>query len=113
MSPAVIGRADVFEIDDLDLLLERGDQVVRAWPFSMKAREVTMVSTCAALQAARMLAAPAVKLIIAGTRPADIRARIVTAAPLAFGSITPIARPSGASGISLPPSTAAPTSSFL
>ena len=39
----------------------------------MKAREVTMVSTSAALQAARMLVAPAVKLIIAGTRPADMR----------------------------------------
>ena len=33
-----------------------------------------MVSTSAARQAARMLAAPAVKLIIAGTRPADISA---------------------------------------
>ncbi len=41
-----------------------------------------------------MLVAPAVKLIIAGTRPADIRPRIVTTAPLAFGSMTPMARPS-------------------
>ena len=40
----------------------------------MKAREVRMVSTCAALQAASTLATPAVKLIIAGTRPADISA---------------------------------------
>ena len=56
----------------------------------MKVREVTMVVTSAALQPARMLAAPAVKLIIAGTRPADISPRIVTTAPLAFGSITPI-----------------------
>ena len=42
--------------------------------FSTKARDVRMVSICAALQAARMFAAPAVKLIIAGTRPADISA---------------------------------------
>ena len=52
-----------------------------------------MVSTWAALQAASMLATPAVKLIIAGTRPADISAISVTAAPLAFGSITPTACP--------------------
>ena len=49
-----------------------------------------------------MLAAPAVKLIIAGTRPADITPRIVTTAPFAFGSITPSALPSAASGIELP-----------
>ena len=36
-----------------------------------------MVAISAAVQAARMFAAPAVKLIIAGTRPADIAARIV------------------------------------
>ena len=53
-----------------------------------------MVVTSAALQAARMFAAPAVKLIIAGTRPADITPRIVTTAPFAFGSITPSALPS-------------------
>ena len=47
-----------------------------------------MVSSCAALQAASTLAAPAVKLIIAGTRPADISAISVTAAPLALGSIS-------------------------
>ena len=71
-------------------------------PFSTKAREVRMVPTCAALQAARIFAAPAVKLIIAGTRPADISARQVTAAPLAFGSITPERPcPRRASGISL------------
>ena len=79
----------------------------------LKARDVTMVSTSAARQAAWMLAAPAVKLIIAGTRPADIRPRMVTTAPLAFGSITPSALPSGASGISLRPSTLAPISIFL
>ena len=79
----------------------------------MKARDVTIVSSCAALQPARMFVAPAVKLIIAGTRPADISARIVTTAPLAFGSMTPSARPSGASGISLRPSTDAPISSRL
>ena len=42
-----------------------------------------------------MLAAPAVKLIIAGTRPADIRPSRVTTAPLALGSITPIGSPFG------------------
>ena len=42
-----------------------------------------------------MLAAPAVKLIIAGTRPADIRPSMVTTAPLAFGSITPMRAPFG------------------
>ena len=62
-----------------------------------------MVSTSAARQAARMLAAPAVKLIIAGTRPADISASTVTTAPFAVGSMTPTARPSSASGISLAP----------
>ena len=72
-----------------------------------------MVVSWAALQAARILAAPAVKLIIAGTRPADIRPSSVTTAPLAFGSITPTALPSGASGISLAPRIAAPTSSRL
>ena len=72
-----------------------------------------MVVTSAALQPARMFEAPAVKLIMAGTRPADISPRIVTTAPLAFGSMTPTARPSGASGISLAPSTDAPMSSRL
>ena len=72
-----------------------------------------MVVTSAALQAARMFAAPAVKLIIAGTRPADITPRIVTTAPFAFGSITPSALPSAASGISLWPSTFAPSSMRL
>ena len=72
-----------------------------------------IVSTSAALQAARMFVAPAVKLIIAGTRPADISASSVAAAPLAFGSITPTALPSGANGMSFRPSTEAPISSFL
>ena len=54
-----------------------------------------MVSSCAALQAASTLATPAVKLIIAGTRPADISAISVTTVPLAFGSISPIGLPSG------------------
>ena len=48
-----------------------------------------------------------------GTRPADIRPRMVTTAPFAFGSITPSALPSAASGISLRPSTAAPSSRRL
>ena len=55
-----------------------------------------MVVSSAALQAATTFAAPALKLIIAGTRPADISAKMVTAAPLALGSITPIGLPSGA-----------------
>ena len=82
------GRPDVVEIDDLDLALASAATSASSLPFSMKAREVRMVSICAALQAARMLAAPAVKLIIAGTRPADISAISVTAAPLALGSIS-------------------------
>ena len=80
-------------------------------PFSMKAREVRILSTCAARQAESTLAGPAEKLIIAGTRPAEASAKIVTAAPLALGSITPIRPPSGASGISLRPSTLAPITS--
>ena len=105
------GRADVFEIDDRDLAARARRPGCPSLPFSMKAREVTMVSICAALQAARMLAAPAVKLIMAGTRPADISARTVTTAPLAFGSITPTARPSAAQRHELAPRTAAPISS--
>ena len=62
-----------------------------------------MVSTCAARQAPSTLAAPEVKLIMAGTRPPDISASTVTAAPLEVGSMTPMARPSGANGISLAP----------
>ena len=60
-----------------------------------------------------MFAAPAVKLIMAGTRPADISPRMVTTAPLAFGSMTPTARPSAAIGISLLPRMAAPMSRRL
>ena len=56
-----------------------------------------------------MFVAPAVKLIMAGTRPALIKPRMVTAAPFAFGSMTPTARPSGANGINLVPRIAAPT----
>ena len=48
-----------------------------------------------------MLAAPEVKLIMAGTRPADISESRVTTAPFEVGSMTPTARPSSASGISL------------
>ena len=57
-----------------------------------------MVFTCAARQADAMLVAPAVKLIMAGTRLADIRPSSVTAAPLALGSMTPIASPGAARG---------------
>ena len=38
-------------------------------PASMKRREVTMVETCAAVQAAAMLTAPVEKFSMAGTRP--------------------------------------------
>ncbi len=62
-----------------------------------------MVSTCAVLQADRMLAAPAEKLIIAGTRPAEARANRVTAAPLALGSITPRGLFRGAEPLELAP----------
>ena len=67
----------------------------------MKAREVRIFVTSAALQAERMLAAPAEKLIIAGTRPLELSAKKVAAAAFAFGSITPIALPGAQSGISL------------
>ena len=77
-------------------------------PFSTKLREVRIVPTSAALQAERMLAGPAEKLIIAGTRPALASAKKVAAAPLALGSITPTGRPTGASGISLRPRMLAP-----
>ena len=60
-----------------------------------KAREVSTVRTSAALQADRMFAAPAVKLIIAGTLPADINPSSVAQAPLALGSMTPSACWSG------------------
>ena len=80
--------------------------------FSTNAREVMMVLTSAAVQAARMLVAPAVKLIIAGTRPADMTPSKVAAAPLALGSITPIAPLSPASGKNFPARTRAPTRSF-
>ena len=40
---------------------------------------------------------------MAGTRPPDISASTVTAAPFDVGSMTPIGRPSGASGISFAP----------
>ena len=59
----------------------------------MKPRDVKIVLACAASQPARILAAPAVKLIIAGARPAEMTARNATPAPLAFGSISPIASP--------------------
>ena len=70
--------ADVFQIDDAHLLLRSAATTFSSRPFSTKAREVRMVSTSAARQAPRILAAPAVKLIIAGTRPADITASMVT-----------------------------------
>ncbi len=71
--------------------------------FSTKACAVMMVSILAARQAPRTLAAPALKLIMAGTRPPDNSASTVTAAPLEVGSMTPSGRPSAASGISLAP----------
>ena len=66
--------ADVVEIDDLDLVRERVDQRRRAGPSRRRRARSGWCRPSAALQAARMLAAPAVKLIIAGTRPADISA---------------------------------------
>ena len=82
-------------------------------PFSMKVRDVTIVSNCAAAPADLMLVAPDEKLTMATTRPADISANSDTTAPIEFGSIRPIALPSGANGISLPPSTRAPISARL
>ncbi len=60
------------------------------------------------------LAAPAVKFSIAGTRPIVCSAKNVTATPAELGSSTPTEAPSGGSiGLSLAPSTCAPTISFL
>ena len=76
-----------------------------------KAREVSIVRTSAALQADRMFAAPAVKLIIAGTFPADITPRMVAHVPLALGSMIP-AYPDGNTVRNFSPRTAAPVSSL-
>ena len=75
---------------------------------STKAREERITDTPAARQAPLMLAAPLVKLIIAGTRPMDCSAKNVTATPAEFGSSTPIVPPTGARASSLTPSTWAP-----
>ena len=55
-----------------------------------------------------MLAAPAVKLSIAGTRPIVCSAKNVTATPAEFGSMTPTRRPTRRVALSLRPSTCAP-----
>ena len=82
------------------------DSLARA----MKSRDETTVDTSAAAQAPSMPSAPAEKLSMAGTRPKACIAMNVTTAPLAFGSMRPTRPPSGASGASRRPSTAAPTS---
>ena len=111
-----LGRVVLAESHDMKPV---ADQVIRYVAERIVERDrmlhgdVMMVVICAALAAARIFVAPAVKLIIAGTRPALIKPRMVTTAPFAFGSMTPIARPSGASGMSLAPRTAAPTSRRL
>ncbi len=79
-------------------------------PFSTKARDVMIVSNCAALPADLIAAAPAEKLTMATTRPADIKPSRVTTQPTDVGSMTPILPPAGTSGISLAPSTRAPIS---
>ena len=61
-------------------------------------REVRITETLAARHEALMLGAPAVKLIIAGTRPIACSAKNVTATPTEFGSITPTAPPGAAKG---------------
>ena len=79
----------------------------------MKARAVMIVLTSAPLQAARILANPAEKFIIAGTRLADISPKTVTATPFEFGSITPTAFPGSAVKASLAPKIRAPMSNRL
>ena len=79
---------------------------------STKAREVSTVFTCEPLQAATMLVAPAVKLIMAGTLPADMTPSTVAAVPLALGSMTPSVSSCGKSVLNFSPSTAAPVSSL-
>ncbi len=83
-----------------------------SFAFSTNARDDRIVVTFAALQAAATFTGPAVKLIIAGTRPIVCRAKNVTATPAEFGSITPIASPGAAYLASLPPSTCAPVMSL-
>ena len=78
----------------------------------MKPRDVKIVLACAASQPARILAAPAVKLIIAGVRPAEMTARNAIPAPLAFGSISPIASPGLPMRAILPASARVPISSL-
>jgi hypothetical protein len=75
---------------------------------STNARDVTITRTSAARQAALMLAAPLVKLIMAGTRPTAWRAKNATATPAEFGSMMPMAPPTGARGSSFAPNTWAP-----
>ena len=87
-------------------LLEMADQACKR-PRSTNVREVRITETLAAWHDALMLGAPAVKLIIAGTRPIACSAKNVTATPTEFGSITPTAPPGAANGASLGPSTCA------
>ena len=58
-------------------------------PASMKRREVTMVETCAAAQAAAMFTAPVEKFSMAGTRPKACRPKRVSRQPMELGSSTP------------------------
>jgi hypothetical protein len=90
----------------------RTETSLSSFPFSTNPREVMSVFTFALAQPARTLAAPAVKLIIAGTRPAAIRAKMATPAPLALGTISPTASPASDNGCNLRPTTWAPISNL-
>ena len=86
-------RAQVFEPDDARDVPDRLDRAARACPCRRRRARSGRAPICAVSQAATRLCAPAVKLSIAGTRPAACSAMKATAAPLAFGSIRPTVSP--------------------
>jgi hypothetical protein len=57
----------------------------------------------AAAQQDSMPSAPVVKLIIAGIRACDCKAKKVTTVPIAFGSMTPTCSPGRVMALSLRP----------
>ena len=83
--------AHVLQVDDAHVLARARRRASVSRALSTNARERDDDRTPAARHAALILAAPLVKLIIAGTRPIACRAKNVTATPAEFGSMTPTA----------------------
>ena len=82
------GLAYVFQINKPDLTFEHRRSASPSRPFSTKAVRGRGWRRSARLgRRASTLAAPAVKLTLPGTRPADCRASTVTAAPFDVGSM--------------------------